>query len=247
MRNIKLTIEYDGTHLNGWQEQSGKTRTVQKIICQALKKIIHEDVTLIGSGRTDAGVHALGQVAHFKTTAKLAVERFTNALNAHLSDDISIVKSQEVSLDFHAQYSPRSKVYRYTIMNRWSRSAVHAKTAWHYPYAINVGLMKKEAHGLVGKKDFKAFQATDHKRVDTGTTRNMKDIRILKKGDLIVIELEADGFLYKMVRNIVGTLAEVGSGKLPPGSVKKILKSKNRQLASPTAPALGLCLLRVNY
>lgn len=247
MRNIKLTIEYDGSHLNGWQEQPGKTRTVQGLIRNALKKIIDENVVLIGSGRTDSGVHARGQVAHFKMQSRLSAKTIANALNAHLPDDIAIIDAVDVDLKFHAQYSVRSKVYRYSILNRPSRTALNPLYFWHYPHPINVSRMKREARYFLGKQDFKSFQATDKARASKSSVRYLKRITIVKKGDIITIDLEADGFLYKMVRNIVGSLVEVASGKRPEGSLKKILKIKDRKEAGFTAPASGLTLWAVNY
>ena len=249
-RNIKLTIEYDGTDFKGWQVQARGSRTVQGEIEKALKTIFKETVRVIGSGRTDSGVHALDQVAHCQTRSSLPTSDIQRALNANLPEDIAILKVEDVKKDFHAQYSPKSKVYRYTILNRSYRCAHERKFCLHYPHKLNLSRMRQEAKALVGKKDFKSFQASDprkplHKR--GSTIRHIKQVTIRKKNDFITIDIEADGFLYKMVRNIVGTLLDVGTGKIPKGSIKKILAQKNRMFASTTAKALGLTLYRVNY
>ena len=251
IRNIKLTIEYDGTRLHGWQIQNKNQRTVQGEIEKALRRICKEKIRLIGSGRTDRGVHALGQVANFKTKSAKPLNVLTNALNANLPEDICILDSEETPENFHAQFSAKSKTYRYTILNREGRGALQRFLCWHYNQKLNLKFMKQEANELLGRKDFKSFQSTDptkakrHKKEHT--IRTIKRIRIFKKDDYLIIEIEANGFLYKMVRNIVGTLLDIGRGKLPKGSMRKILSRKNRYFAGPTAKAKGLTLLRVTY
>jgi tRNA pseudouridine38-40 synthase len=261
MRNIKLTIEYDGTCFKGWQIQKKNQRTVQGEIEKALKKIFKEEIRLIGSGRTDSGVHAVGQVANFKISSPMPAARIKRALNANLPADIAILDARETDSLFHAQYSVRSKTYRYTILNRDVRSARERHSCFFYPYPLNLRLMREEAKSLLGRKDFKSFEAADTagKGGDkaclsasalgrqAGTVRTVRRVKITKKGDFIFIDIEANGFLYKMVRNIVGTLLEIGGGRLPKGSIKTILRKRNRLFAGDTAKPHGLTLWEVRY
>ena len=248
MRNIKLIIEYDGTKFNGWQIQSTE-RTVQNEITRALKKICSEPIKLIGSGRTDTGVHAAGQVANFKTTTKKPTEELLCALNANLPEDIAIIGIKEVADDFHAQYHVKSKIYRYTILNRQERCALSRKSCLHYPYTIDIDLLKKEARSIIGRHDFKSFTSTNRAEAEKekSTVRTIKDIKIRKSKDIITIDIEADGFLYKMVRNIVGTLLEISSKNKPKGTMLKILNARSRAIAAGTAKPHGLTLLHVLY
>jgi len=246
-RNIKLTLEYDGTHFNGWQVQDKSKRTVQGEIEKVLSKIFKKKCRIMGSGRTDSSVHAKAQVVNFKTTSTMTPVQILKALNAWLPEDVSITHAQEVPLNFHAQYSVKSKIYRYSILNRPSRSALERHVSFFYPHHLNLTLVRREAKNLLGKKDFKSFQAADFSRAKRNTIRTIKKIQIRKSADFIYIDIEADGFLYKMVRNIVGTLLEISSGKRSLGSIQKILKAKNRKAAGQTAPAKGLCLLEVKY
>ena len=247
MRNFKLTLEYDGTDFKGWQIQGNGERTVQAELETALSKIFKKKVNVIGSGRTDSGVHASGQVAHVNADTRMETDKIQKALNANLSEDIVAIKVQEVKKDFHAQFLAKSKIYRYSILNRSYPCAQSRRFLYYYRYPINLSLMRKEAKCLIGKKDFRSFQAADFLRKDRNTIRTIKRITIRKKENLITIDIEANGFLYKMVRNIVGTLLEIGSGLLPKGSLKKILKQKDRSYAGITAPAYGLCLIEVKY
>ncbi len=251
MQNIKLTIEYDGTKFQGWQSQNRGQRTVQDEIESALRKICQEKIRLIGSGRTDSGVHALSQVANFKTKSKRDATEYLNALNGNLPQDISIVNAESVGLSFHSQYNVKVKTYRYSILYRQNRSALQNRFSYHIISKLNLKLMRDEAKHLVGKKDFAAFQASDPKKKKAGkaenTIRTIKSLKISKKGDRINIDISANGFLYKMVRNIVGTLLEIGSGKKAKGSMKEILKSKDRCQAGQTAKAQGLILYHIEY
>lgn len=261
-RNIKLTIEYDGTGFNGWQTQTARhgkrpftpqspDRTIQGEIEKALHKIFDERLKLVGSGRTDSGVHALGQAANFKTRCTMPTTEMQKALNANLPDDIAVIKVEEVPSDFHAQYSVKSKTYRYTILNRPVRCAQQRNFYLFYPYKLNVRAMREEAKSLVGRHNFKSFTASNpakhEKKKKDNAVRTIKRLTITKKGDFINLEIEADGFLYKMVRNIVGTLLEVGRGKRKKGSVERILAKKDRKAAGTTAKPKGLSLLEVKY
>lgn len=245
MRNIKLIIEYDGTDFAGWQAQKNQ-RTVQETIEKELRVILGEKVNLAGSGRTDSGVHAKALVANFKTKSSLPPDKIKKALNARLPKDTAIIDAQSAPMNFNARFSAKSKVYRYTINNGPSRTAINRQYVCRLPYRLDVNLMKKEAAVLVGRKNFKSFHASGRKLENFKRLLKRIDIKKDKNG-FITIDIEADGFLYNMVRNIVGTLVEVGRGKLPAGSTKKILSSKNRQCAGPTMPAKGLCLLEVKY
>lgn len=251
MRNIKLTIEYDGTDFQGWQLQRQNLRTVQGEIEKVLQIIFKKHIRVFGSGRTDSGVHALGQVAHFKIDSKIPTEEIVPALNGNLPKDIAVLNAEEVDDQFHAQFSARRKAYRYTILYRSSRSALRRDFCLHIPYRLNVALMRREAKTLVGRKDFRSFMASDpHLKMDPAdknTIRTVYAFSIRRQGDCLHLDIEANGFLYKMVRNIVGTLLAIGSGKLPPGSMTDILRKKSRLAAGMTAPAKGLRLVRVRY
>jgi len=198
-------------------------------------------------------VHAVAQIANFKTNSQISPGRLQLALNGNLPHDIVITKIKDVPLDFHSRFSAKSKVYRYTILNRGYHSPLVRNTVYFFHHPLDVNLMRKAAKRLLGKHDFKAFCASGSKVKNT--VRTIKSIDITKKRTahnagritLIVIDVEADGFLYNMVRNIVGTLIDLGRGRLSSDSLKKILKSKDRRLAGPIAPAQGLCLLKVNY
>ena len=246
MRNIWLEIEYDGTNYAGWQVQAPqKKKSIQEVIEKTLCKILQEKVRITGSGRTDSGVHALAQVANFKTTNDIRPDKLRLALNSLLPKDISISKVEEVPLDFHSCFDAKSKIYRYQILNRRFPSAHLRNTAYFYSYPLDLKLMQNEARCLLGKHDFKSFRASDKK--ERSSVRRIKKIKITQKRGIISIEIEADGFLYNMVRNIVGTLIEIGRGRFSEGSLKKILLGKNRKLAGPTALAKGLSLVKVKY
>ena len=251
MRNFKLTIEYDGTDFQGWQVQSEKNRTVQGEIEKVLRIIFKKKLRLIGSGRTDRGVHAEAQTAHFKVATKKNCEEILRAINANLPKDIAVIHCEEAPPDFHAQYSIRRKTYRYIIFNRAARPVLMRRQMLHIPQPLNIIRMRREAKPLLGKHDFKAFTAADpalkRESKNKGTVRTVYRLDVRKRRDAITIEIEADGFLYKMVRNIVGTLLAVGRGKLPPGSTEKILKTRDRTRAPATAPAQGLCLVDAVY
>jgi tRNA pseudouridine38-40 synthase len=243
-RNIRLQVEYDGTQYCGWQSQ-GKRKSIQGTLEKALRKILQEKIHLTGSGRTDAGVHALAQIANFYTKSGIKLERLQIALNGLLPEDISVSAFKDVSLDFHSRFGANSKVYRYTVLNRKHPSALLKGKVYFYPHKLNISLIRREAAVLAGKHDFKAFQASD--KVERHSVRTIKKISVTKKNGFIYFDIEADGFLYNMVRNIVGTLIEIGRGRFSAGSMKKILASRNRKLAGRTVPAKGLCLLEVKY
>ena len=247
MRNFKLTLEYDGAGFCGWQKQAKGRRTVQGHLEEKLEKIFKKKIYCIGSGRTDSGVHALGQVAHVKVDTAMTPKQIQKALNAFLDRDVAVLKVQEVPLDFHAQYSVKSKTYRYTILNRSYPSALWRDRAYFYPYKLNLSWMRQAGRDLKGQYDFKSFQAAAISDPVKNSVRRVSRLNIQSQGGFIHIVITADGFLYKMVRNIVGTLLAVGCGQIPSRSVHKLLKSKDRTLAPATAPAHGLCLVSVCY
>lgn len=244
MRNIKLTIEYDGTRYYGWQRQP-IGNTIQQEVEKAISKVIKEYVEVIGSSRTDSGVHAKGYVANFKTNVKMPAEKFRDAINCKLPRDIVIIKSEEVDLDFHARYSSKGKTYCYTILNREYPCAIDKDYVYYYRWKLNVEEMKKECKYFLGTHDFKAFQ-TPGGSVKT-SIRTISDLHIETNVDKIKIYISADGFLYNMVRIIVGTLILVGSNKIKEDFVKNIIESGVRQNAGKCAPANGLCLEKVFY
>ena len=244
MRNIKLTIEYDGTRYYGWQRQP-IGNTIQQEVEKAISKVIKEYVEVIGSSRTDSGVHAKGYVANFKTNVKMPAEKFRDAINCKLPRDIVIIKSEEVDLDFHARYSSKGKTYCYTILNREYPYAIDKDYVYYYRWKLNVEEMKKACKYFLGTHDFKAFQ-TPGGSVKT-SIRTISDLHIETNVDKIKIYISADGFLYNMVRIIVGTLILVGSNKIKEDFVKNIIESGVRQNAGKCAPANGLCLEKVFY
>jgi tRNA pseudouridine38-40 synthase len=244
MRNIKLSIKYEGTHYAGWQFQKN-ARTVQETIEAALKKVAGERIRLTGSGRTDSGVHARGQVANFKTRSTLPLKSIMMGLNWNLPKDIVIYKIEEADPRFNAQHSAKSKTYRYTIANSTFVDPFIRRCAARCFYKLKIGPMRRGSKYLLGRRDFTSFQTKDGAERDA--VRTIKKIVIEKDGDLIYIDIEADGFLYNMVRNIVGTLIEVGRGKIGEDNVKDILAKRDRRYSGPTAPAHGLCLLKVIY
>ena len=250
MRNIRLKIGYDGTNYKGWQTQKNTNRTrpqltIQQTIETVLSNILQEQISLIGSGRTDSGVHALGQTANFKTKSAIHLKQIQRALNGLLPKDIVIIGVKEAGLKFHSRFNALSKTYRYQILNCPHASVFNRLYQYHIPYKLDHKLMQEAARALIGRKDFRSFQAADKK--DRGSIRRIKKLSVKKQGYIIDIDIEADGFLYNMARNIAGTLIEIGRGKLRPESIKDILNAKNRRKAGPTAPARGLCLVRVKY
>lgn len=247
MRNFKLTLEYDGTDFSGWQTQAVGLRTIQNHLEEKLERIFKKKIHCHASGRTDSGVHAVAQVAHFKVDTDIKVSLIHKALNSFLDKDLSIVSVEEVPLDFHAQMDVTGKTYRYTILNRSYPSALWRNRAYFYPNKLNIAAMRKAASALKGTHDFKSFQSAAERSRIKNTVRTITQLSITKEGDLVHITIASDGFLYKMVRNITGALLAVGCGRLPSSSMLKLLKSKERILAPRTAPSHGLCLMAVRY
>ncbi|MBW1893232.1 MAG: tRNA pseudouridine(38-40) synthase TruA [Deltaproteobacteria bacterium] len=244
LKNFKLTIEYDGTDYHGWQIQKND-RTIQQEIEIALFTMTGERITLVGSGRTDAGVHALGQVANFTSKTKLAPDNFQNGLNSLIPEDIIIRECCLVDKQFHARFSAKSKTYHYQILNRKTPSAVGRQYEWFISQKLDIEAMKAAACHISGTHDFKAFEGTGSPR--SHTTRSVITADIERDNDRIAFRIKADGFLRYMVRNLTGTLVDVGLLKINPEDIKSILASKDRSLAGPTAPPHGLFLINVEY
>ncbi|SDZ31084.1 tRNA pseudouridine38-40 synthase [Proteiniborus ethanoligenes] len=244
MRNIKLIIEYDGTNYSGWQKQPHQT-TIQKTIEDSITKITKEKIEIYGSGRTDKGVHAKGQVANFFTGSKIPAERFREAINSVLPKDIVISHSEEVDESFHSRYSAKGKEYRYIIYNRRISSPLLRNYAYHVPQKLHFDYMKKAVNDFVGTNDFVAFMASGSSVKDT--IRTIHNISLEKDKEIIQLKINGDGFLYNMVRIILGTLVDIGIGKIDRDAIPQIILSKDRQKAGHTAPPQGLYLERVYY
>ncbi|MCK4223547.1 MAG: tRNA pseudouridine(38-40) synthase TruA [candidate division Zixibacteria bacterium] len=242
MRNIKLEIEYDGTDFYGWQVQP-KLRTVQGEIQDNLKTILGHDVNLIGSGRTDVGVHALGQVANFKTKNLLDKESILRGLNGLLPDDIVIKKVEEVGLDFNARYSAKSRLYKYRVY--LGRAAILRRYVWEVLFSLNLDEILKATDGILGEHDFSSFcvtESTKQNNICKVTSATWE-----KSENELTFRIEADRFLHNMVRSLVGTLIEIGRGYFSVSDFFDIMNAKDRRKAGPTAPACGLCLVEVKY
>ncbi|MEA1948015.1 MAG: tRNA pseudouridine(38-40) synthase TruA [Thermodesulfobacteriota bacterium] len=245
LKNFKITIEYDGTAYHGWQRQADD-RTIQGEIEKALMTITGNKVTLTGAGRTDAGVHAFGQVANFHCRTALDPGVFLKGLNSLLPKDIVITRCTQVSVKFHARYDAKSKSYHYRILNRDLPAAIFRQYAWHIRKRLNLDAMLNSLCYIIGTHDFKAFEGTGSPRANTIRSVMHADIEKMDDGYL-VFKIQGNGFLRFMVRNIVGTFVDVGLGKITPRDINRVLVSKDRNLAGITAPAHGLFLMQVNY
>ncbi len=245
-RNIKLIIEYVGTNYHGWQSQIGSGNpTIQDALEHAISALAPEDGKTCSSGRTDAGVHALGHVANFKTGHGMPPAAWAPALNHLLPHDIRVLEAGEVPLDFHARFSASGKSYKYLILNRRAPSALYRDRAWHIPQKLNLTAMRRAGAHLLGTHDFSAFRSSGCGAKTP--VRNLRALTIKKSGDFVEVVLDADAFLMHMARNIVGTLAEAGRGAYPGDAVRQMLLSRDRSEAGRTAPAHGLYLVKVNY
>lgn len=243
-RNICLLLEYDGRPFHGWQVQP-LGPTVQKVLGDAIGRICGEPSVLKGSGRTDAGVHALGQVANFFTGSSLSAGTFLRAINSLVKPSIAVLSALEVPGTFDAQYSAVSKTYRYRLLLRRSPSPMEYGRSWHLPCRLNLHRLRKAAEHFVGKKDFAAFRSAGC--ASRNSVRTISALTIRRSGERVEVDITADGFLRQMVRNIVGTLVEAGRGRIPPQSVPAILSSGERSRAGVAAPPQGLYLLSVAY
>lgn len=244
MKRIKLTIAYDGTNYCGWQIQPNGI-TIEEILNKALSKMTGEEILVIGASRTDSGVHAMGNVAVFDTDTTIPAEKIAVALNQRLPEDIVITKSEEVPLDFHPRYCNCSKTYEYHIINTRIPIPTKRLTNYFVSYVLDIDKMRQAASYLVGEHDFVSFCNV---RTDVeNTVRTITALDILTNGNEITIRITGNGFLYNMVRIIVGTLIRVGRGFYEPEKVKEILEAKDRKAAGVTAPAQGLMLVEIKY
>jgi tRNA pseudouridine38-40 synthase len=243
-RRIKLVIHYDGTAYHGWANQP-QTATIQGTLENAIERLCGQKIELIGSSRTDAGVHALGQVAHFDIDSPVPTENIARALNNLLPEDIAVADASEVSIDFDAISSTKSKWYRYSIYTEAIRPVLEIRRCWHRPGTLDIAAMQRAAAYLLGTKDFKSFASAADQR--QSSIRTLLKCQVMEQNPWIYIDVQADGFLYNMVRNIVGTLVEVGRGRWQPEYIQEILAAKDRNAAGPIAPASGLCLMEIYY
>ncbi len=241
---VGLKIEYDGTAYGGWQRQKNAP-SIQQTIEEVLEKTLSCTCRLTGAGRTDAGVHAYGQVAHFDISTHIPAERFSYILNQQLPADIRIVQSWQAAEDFHARRDAVGKHYRYTIYQAPHASALERNSSMHVPQPLDAAAMQQAAQVLKGEHDFSAFRTVGSNII--GTVRNVYRLEVLQRGRHIYIDIWGNGFLYNMVRIIAGTLIAVGKGKIPVQEIQSILDSKERARAGATAPAKGLAMCEVFY
>jgi tRNA pseudouridine38-40 synthase len=242
MKNYKLILSYDGTDFHGWQRQP-KKRTVQGTLEDSLTQITQKKINITGAGRTDAGVHAQAQVANFKASLSLEDDELFRALNSLLPQDVRVTSLERTDLDFHARKMAKSKIYQYRIVNSTNISPFIMRYVLHWPSSLKVQSMREAALLFIREADFTSFSS--NRLLDP--VRKVTRSELHKKGNEIIYTVEANGFLRYMVRTMAGTLLEVGKGKLLPEQIEALFRKKERSLASPTAPAKGLCLITVNY
>lgn len=246
MRVIRLTLAYDGTGFHGWAKQrDADVRSVEGSLAEVLTRVVRHDVRLSVAGRTDAGVHARGQVASFSTPSRLAPERIRRAVNGFLSPEIVVVDAREARDGFDARYSATAREYRYVIDTGPVADPFTARYVWHRPGELSVGRMRLAARALVGEHDFTSF--CRHPGVGRSTVRHLQRVSVGRDGDVVMFGFRANAFLHQMVRTMVGTLVRVGEGKLDPDGVRTMLEARKRAVISQPAPARGLSLVRVAY
>lgn len=241
---LKILIAYDGTDYAGWQRQKNQI-TIQECIETALKKILQETVSIIGAGRTDRGVHAEGQVAHFLTPSKMPLPILKKGLNALLPPDIRILSIEPTDSSFHARFSAKAKIYQYRICTLPTQPPFQRRFVYHFPHPLDLNLIKEASYSFLGTKNFKAFANTLPPNRNPIKTLSM--IQFVEEPYGFSLTFKGDGFLYKMVRNIVGTLLDVGQGKISPKEMPLILESEDRRNAGKTAPPHGLTLITIDY
>ena len=244
VRKIKLMISYDGSDYHGWQIQPGQ-KTIQGVLTEALQSLIGSEIHLTGASRTDAGGSALGQIAVMEIDSPIPTENLAKAITQKLPDDVVIAEAMEVAREFDVIGEVKNKLYRYAINTGKVRPVLEIKHCRHLPRNLNIAAMNEAAKELVGKKDFKSFASAADNR--ESSVRTIFRCDVTKEDDWVYIEVEGDGFLYNMVRNIVGTLVEVGLGRWKTSRMKQILEAKDRTAAGPIAPAEGLCLMWIKY
>lgn len=244
IRNIKLIIQYDGINYSGWQCQPGRP-TVQSELERAFSELAGAPIKVNGASRTDAGVSAIGQVANIIIDSPIPTENFLKGINHRLPRDISVTDAVEVDMDFESSTAAKSKLYQYKIFIGKERNVLEIRNSWHRPGDLDVNAMDKAAKELIGTYDFKSFAAAADTR--DNSIRTVMQCNVKQQEKWIYIEIEANRFLYNMVRNIVGTFVEVGRGRWKPERIKEIIEAKNRTAAGPTAPPEGLCLMWIKY
>jgi tRNA pseudouridine38-40 synthase len=242
--NIKVVLEYDGSGFAGWQQQA-HGRTVEAELKRALKAVTGQDLKVYAAGRTDAGAHAEGQVVSFQTDGRISPHRLVAALNARLPADVAVLSGEEVSDEFHARYSARWRRYRYRYLDRPARPALERGRCWHVRGALDVDAMSAAAKALAGKHDWTSYCSASEP--PGARVREMRSARVVRRGDVVELELVAEGFLRGLARSIAGALAEVGRGRRPPEWVGEVLEARDRRRAAKTAPAGGLTLMEVIY
>lgn len=245
MKNYKVTLMYDGSRYDGWQKQGNTANTIQGKIETLLSRLLEEPVEIFGAGRTDAGVHARGQVFHVKLNTEMDAGKLQKKLNQYLPEDIAAVKAEEADMRFHSRLNATGKVYEYCIHNSAAGNPFLRRYYYQVEETLDVEAMRRAAETLVGTWDFQSFCSA--KRSKKSTVRTVYDIGLTKEGDDLILTFHGNGFLYNMVRILTGTLIEVGLGKRSPESMREILDKKDRAAAGFTAPAQGLCLLEVEY
>ena len=244
MKRIKLTVAYDGTDYCGWQIQPNGI-TVEEVLNRNLSELTGEEITVTGASRTDSGVHAQGNVAVFDSDTTIPPERIAYAVNRKLPEDIVVIRSEEVPGDWHPRYQETEKTYEYHILNREMPDPVRRRDTYFVSYPLDLEAMRRAAAYLKGEHDFRSF-CNNHTDVQD-TVRTIYDLDIIRSGDLVTVRIRGNGFLYNMVRIIVGTLVRVGRGFYSPGQVKEILEAKERTSAGVTAPPQGLVLVKIDY
>ncbi|MBU0477001.1 tRNA pseudouridine(38-40) synthase TruA [bacterium] len=259
MENIRITLAYNGTNYHGWQIQPNGI-TVQSVMEETLRRLFKKEIKVIGQGRTDTGVHAIGQVASFKVPAialkNMKISQIKDALNSVLPQDIAVTDVESVSLDFHPRFDAKQRIYRYVVCNDHNKHVFGQMDFYSYPYKLNLSMMREGAKYLIGRHDFSSFQC---KKTDNeNPVRTIKKISISRtdfnvsnflklRRKAVIFEIAANAFLYNMVRIIVGTLLDVGRRRIEPQNIKKVLAGRDRNLAGETVPACGLCLIAVHY
>lgn len=245
MKNFRIDLCYDGSRYKGWQRLGKGENTIQAKLEQTLSRLLEEDIEVSGSGRTDAGVHAEGQVANFHSNTTLAPAEICALLRRYLPDDIGVLAVSQVDDRFHSRLNAVEKTYRYRIWNEESPCVFQRKFVWNMPQTLDISRMEQAASYFLGSHDFMAFCANKHFK--KSSVRTLRELRITQEGGEVVFTLKGDGFLYHMVRIIVGTLVEVGLGQREADEIPQIFASRKRENAGATAPANGLCLVEVQY
>lgn len=244
VKNVKLVMEYDGTNYSGWQIQKNSI-TIQQVLEEKIKSVTGEDIKVIGSSRTDAGVHARGFVGNFFTGSKIPADRFRDILNGKLPEDIVILNSCEVDINFNARFLSKGKTYSYTILNSMQRPAINRNYVYHVRKKLDVEAIKNAAKKFIGTYDFSAFKSSGGSAKTS--IRTIRGLDVLIVNEYIMVYITGDGFLYNMVRIIMGTLVKVGLHRIDPCEIPKIILSKDRTMSGPCLPASGLCLEKVYY